>query len=269
MSLITTSSKIIGGSALAGFGLSFGRDVYKGTKKSIGKLLLLLIFVAALMLLYTTSVWLFRNYASLIGGFFKRLGALALFIPSYYITFGGLYAIFYLAYGWFGIELTLVPLEILALPIAEYSIEWRSYMGEFLSLVFNSVTETTTNNNDQNSIDGGKEIPGHMDQKILILVFFLQHLIIFFGVVGGVKHRTRRRTVWEAEEHNSEFLRNNGIEELDENNFRDSQGNRYRLHNIFEREIELFAEGRRNMRAYIQVDETGKFSSWSGLVSIA
>jgi hypothetical protein len=78
-----------------------------------------------------------------------------------------------------------------------------------------------------------------------------------------------RRLARAAEKHNAAFFAEHGIVELDSKHFRDSEDSRYRLENIFRSEIELFAEGKRNKRAYIEVDETGKSVSWSSLTSIA
>ena len=96
----------------------------------------------------------------------------------------------------------------------------------------------------------------------------VQHVLILAGLINGLRHRKKRRLVWEVEDHNAEFLERNGIEELDDEHFRDTEGNRYRLENVRPREVELFAEGRRGKRAYIGIDEDGRFTTWSGLTSI-
>ena len=267
MSLISTSSKIVGGSALAGFGLSIGRDVYKGTKKNSGQLILALLLMLAIFTLYMTSIWFFRNYRSFFGGMIKRIGAAIFFVPSYFVTFAGLYTAIYIPVAMLDLEMSFVPLEMFSVSIADYVVEWRSLLGEFLSRIFTSVGANS--GNEASSIGEPTGLRREVDQRILLAVFLLQHLIIFSGVLSGLRHRRKRQMAWTAEDHNSKFLHENGIEELDETHFRDSVGNRYRLHNVFLREIELFAEGKRNRRAYIQVDEAGKFTSWSGLTSIS
>ena len=267
MSLISTSSKIVGGSALAGFGLSIGRDVYKGTKKNSGQLILALLLMLAIFTLYMTSIWFFRNYRSFFGGMIKRIGAAIFFVPSYFVTFAGLYTAIYIPVAMLDLEMSFVPLEMFSVSIADYVVEWRSLLGEFLSRIFTSVGANS--GNEASSIGEPTGLRREVDQRILLAVFLLQHLIIFSGVLSGLRHRRKRQMAWTAEDHNSKFLHENGIEELDETHFRDSLGNRYRLHNVFLREIELFAEGKRNRRAYIQVDEAGKFTSWRGLTSIS
>ena len=104
--------------------------------------------------------------------------------------------------------------------------------------------------------------------ELSILILVVQHVLILAGIINGLRHRKRRRLVWEVEDHNAEFLELNGIEELDDEHFRDTDGNRYRLEDVRQSEIELFAEGRRGKRAYIGIDDDGRFTSWSGLTSI-
>ena len=58
--------------------------------------------------------------------------------------------------------------------------------------------------------------------------------------------------VWEAEDRNAEFFLEHGTEELDEERYRDSEGNRYRLEHVRSGGIELFAEGKRGKKAYIE-----------------
>ena len=90
----------------------------------------------------------------------------------------------------------------------------------------------------------------------------------------GIKHRKKRRLAWEAETHNSTFLEEHGLETVDVDDkgnlrLRDNvNGIGYRLSDDLNiaGELEFMALGRRNKRGYIQYDETGKFTSWSGLV---
>ena len=109
----------------------------------------------------------------------------------------------------------------------------------------------------------GEEVP-----VVATAIVAVQHGLILAGLINGLRHRRKRRLVWEVEDHNEEFFLEHGIEELDEEHYRDSEGNRYRLEYVRPSEIELFAEGRRGKRAYIGVDEEGRFITWSGLTSI-
>ena len=71
-SIARHAPSIVAGSALAGFGLSFGRDVYRKAKR-YWLLLMLLVCLAGV---FFSALWLFRNYRSMAGAIFKRLGAL-------------------------------------------------------------------------------------------------------------------------------------------------------------------------------------------------
>ena len=109
---------------------------------------------------------------------------------------------------------------------------------------------------------------GEDNAELSIVLLIVQHVLILAGLVNGLRHRKKRRQVWEVEDHNAEFFEQHGIEELDDEHFRDTEGNRYRLEDVRPGEIELFAEGRRGRRAYIGIDEDGRFTTWSGLTSI-
>ena len=101
-----------------------------------------------------------------------------------------------------------------------------------------------------------------------LFAFIGVNFVVLLGVLSGIKHKNKRRLAWDIEKHNERFLEENEIEELDEINFRDANGNRFKIENIFAGEIEFMAVGKRNKRAYIKIDDCGKFLSWSGIVSL-
>lgn len=80
--LIKKTTKILGGSAVAGLGLSFGRDVYKKTKNDKDGILILLVLIAAAVGIYVSGLIFGRNHRSLAGGIFSRIGAVLILIPS-------------------------------------------------------------------------------------------------------------------------------------------------------------------------------------------
>ena len=136
--------------------------------------------------------------------------------------------------------------------------------------------EPTTNVLVTHAIETGLFAPvfGHLVSSLemssfLGITFLLQNLLVLAGCLTGYFQSKKRRLAWEAEAHNVSFFDENGLEQLDDNNLRDIEGNRFRLKNMFANEIEFIAEGRRSKRAYIKYDETGKYTEWSGLVSIA
>ena len=87
MSIDSMAPRIVAGSALAGFGLSLGRDTYKQTKKDADVLILFLLIILVLGFfiygLFLSSVWIFRNYQTLVGTIFKKFFALVVFVFFY------------------------------------------------------------------------------------------------------------------------------------------------------------------------------------------
>lgn len=71
--------KILGGSVVAGFGLSAGRDLYRKTKKN----LLMALIVICLIGIFFGGVWLARQYETALGAIFGRLGALVVLVGSF------------------------------------------------------------------------------------------------------------------------------------------------------------------------------------------
>ena len=233
MSIDSMAPRIVAGSALAGFGLSLGRDTYKQTKKDADVLILFLLIILVLGFfiygLFLSSVWLFRNYQTLVGTIFKKFFALVVFV------------FFYIAP-----VVALLNLEPTTEGLVTHAIE----TGRFAPIFGHLVSSLGTS-------------------SFLGITFLLQNLLVLAGCLTGYVQRKKRRLAWEAEAHNVSFFDENGIEQLDDNNLRDSEGNRFRLKNTFANELEFIAEGRRSKRAYIKYDETGKYTEWSGLVSIA
>ena len=88
-SLIQYAPSIVAGSALAGFGLSFGRDVYRKAKKNLPLILVLVCLVG----IFFSGIWLFRNYRTVWGTIFKKLGALIVLLGSSVIVYGCVFLI--------------------------------------------------------------------------------------------------------------------------------------------------------------------------------
>lgn len=70
---------IVAGSALAGFGLAFGRDVYRQTKKNWP----IVAILACLVGVFFSAMWLFRNYRAPADILLKKFGALITLIVSF------------------------------------------------------------------------------------------------------------------------------------------------------------------------------------------
>ncbi len=114
-SLIKKTTKLLGGSAIAGFGFSFGRDIYRGTKKNKDSIFMLLVALAAMVGTYLSGLWITRNYQTVAGSVFKRIGALIIFVPSFVITacVMGFLAFIITSFGDLKVELyRLGPIEL-------------------------------------------------------------------------------------------------------------------------------------------------------------
>ena len=213
--LIRHAPSIIAGSALAGFGLSFGRDAYRKAKEKWP----LVVILVCLVGVFFASMWLFRNYRTATGSLFKTLGAL--------IILAGLGAGLYYAL-------------VVAFPVVVANEEQADVIIE----------------------------------NVQFYGFGLYGILFLAGGLVGIKHQKKRRQAWEAETHNAAFLLEQGLETVDV----DDKGNLrlrdpineigYRLSDDLNvaGELEFIALGKRNKRAYIEYDGTGKFVSWSGLV---
>ena len=227
-SIAQLAPTIIAGSALSGFGLSFGRDVYRKTKENWPLLVLLVTFVGV----FFSGLWLFRNYRTVTGTIFKKFSALILFVVS------------------------VVGLYLLMMAAAPFFI-----------LVFGPVVAALVN------IVGAKFAGGTILASFILLVS-IQVIMFLTGAFVGIRHRKKRRWAWEAEMHNKRFLVENGLQVI-------SSDEHFRLKDIQENlnyrfiedlditgSFEFILIGHRNKRAYIEYDETGKFTSWSGLTKL-
>lgn len=257
MSLASTVPKILAGSATAGFGLSLGRDIYKSSKNNGGFLLAVFVFIVALWLYVQSWTWMFRNYKTLFGSILIKVLSVATLALGAVFT-GLLLAFIGLIINEFitdpsanepliSYSILVWLSEYIALPIYNFSAELLGYsqVGVFL--------ETTA---------------GIGKKWIISIVTWGFVLFAALGIKRGISQRKQRRLAWEAEAHNYEFMNKIGLAELGNNQFIDEEGNRYRLENEFNSMLELFPLGRRNKRAYIEFDETGKFTNWTGIVKI-
>ena len=98
-------------------------------------------------------------------------------------------------------------------------------------------------------------------------LFWIPVAIFTLGVLIGMFQRKKRKHAWEAETYNANFLSKNGFSEQD-GFIIDESGQRYRVENTTPKHIELFPVRRRGKRGYLRLDNTGKISSWSGMVKV-
>jgi hypothetical protein len=241
--LIKTSAKILGGSAIAGFGLSFGRDVYKTSKKNLKKIGFILLLAGLLIGTYTGGVWLARNYETIWGSIFKRIGALILLVPCFLVLMG-ISGFAFILVSETGKGST--PQEITR---AEPAYGSASGSG--------SLEQAAT---------GDIELE---DLYLLRQAFYLPGGILLIGLIAGSIQRKKRRDVWEAEHANEQFMTAQGLVEHEDGTIEEeSTGQHYRIDHVGSRRITLFPIGRRGRRAYINIDTDGKYSEFTGLMSL-
>jgi len=262
MSLISIAPQIVAGSALAGFGSSFGRDVYRRATKTGWRIWLFIVFfvivVMSLVGSFFTGLWIGRNYENFLKGLIVNIFSLTLFLLLVGILWSALALPF--------VSSDLDATETFGSPkyVSEFLVNLlASEFGAvawFLDVIGinNYLAETASNLRQETRIDA---------LVTASATVALSHLLFFAGLIKGIFQRSKRRNAWEAEISNKAFLEGVGLTEIEEEMYTDAEGITYRFNSASPDRIVLFAVGRRNKRAYLEFDETGKYVSWSGLVS--
>lgn len=92
--------------------------------------------------------------------------------------------------------------------------------------------------------------------------------LTLFGMMIGLFRRRRRLKRFAAIEHNEAFLAENGFKETlgrDVTHY-DADGNALRFLEASPDRLSFMVVGRRGRRAYIDLDESGRMLSYSGIV---
>lgn len=255
MALGSDVARQIGGAAVAAFGFSLGGEVYKSTRKNQGKLVFGLIVVTVIAVtvfgVFYAGLWLFRNYRDMESAILGRLGAILALLAS---AVGGIFPLLVLSMG-----LVEIPL------VRNYFPEGMPLPGILYDLEY-AVRWLWDGLGSENIFRG--EYGAQYDMSHVLMMKWLVILTaLSLGSLVGLSQRGKRAAFWAAEDHNKDFLSKTGISEKDNGQLVDSFGNIFRVESQTTREIELFAVGRRNRRAYISLDGAGKMTDWSGLVS--
>ena len=236
MSVLRLAPHIVFGSALAGFGLSFGRDVYRGFKKNWPTILTLFVLLSGFLGMYCAGLWFARNHRPWWLGIFYRLGTIALvYVCLIILAIIGSMADSIFEAG--------TPAILFSYAVA--LVTGQIGLGEFI----------------EEATKGGGDI---------FLFFMLGGVVlVIIGLAVGFFQRRRRRKAWRADQHNEEFFAEHGLTTLREDRLRDDQDNGYELDDVFPEhgELEFKVLGRRGKRAYLEFDEEGKYTSWSGVVT--
>lgn len=222
-SLVSSVSHSIFGTAVAGFGFSLGRDVYKKFKEISHIILILLVGFSALALPFIAASKIFRWYPiGKIKWFFtKFLLWMVIYLLGFVIAFCFLMSLQ---------ELKLINSSV-------------DYFG----------------------------INASEDQAAIIYSFVFVSFFYLLGFIDGIRKRSKRKLIYQLEVDNSNFLVDVGIYETDgSNSFThiDADGNWLRLEGIGHDFVEFFVVGKRNKRAYIYIDSSGRFSEYTGVVSL-
>lgn len=251
MSLARSIPSIVAGSAAAGFGLGFGRDLYRGTKRNLGTLGVLVGIVAFLVLpvvgIFIALRALALNYEARRGAVRSRAQALLLLLLSLVV---GAAPLLYL--GNVIVALTTGPNAFPApsggpLYAAEY---WTFFPTQWVLGATYPMG---------GSLIGGSSVP----VKWAIIAASAA-----CGLAAGLASRRARRRMFDAVAHNHRFLDEVGLEEVGEGEFQDADGQHYRIDDRSARQVALFPIGRRNRRGFLDVDQDGRFTNWSGLVKV-
>jgi len=222
-SLVSSVSNSIFGTAVAGFGFSLGRDVYRKFKEISHVLLILCIGFSSFTFPFIAASKIFRWYPiSKVRWFFAK------FL---------LWMVVYLL----GFVITFCFLKMLqSFELIRFSID---FFGVDVSA----------------------------DQAVIIYSFVFVSFFYLLGVVDGIRKRSKRKSIHQIEVDNNRFLEDVGIYETDgSSSFThiDVDGNWLRLENIGHDFVEFFVVGKRNKRAYIYIDSFGRFSEYTGVISL-
>lgn len=236
--LIKTSARIFGGSSVAGMGFSFGRDIYRKAKKERGFLVTIFLIGLAFFGNYTGGVWIGRNYKTTVEAILKRVVAVLFIVPSFII-----------------LAVTVSLIQHLFDDDSSPSIDRIQQKSEELL-------------SDQSAaLSIGEH--GHEESFLTLIGIVVPVGIISIGYFAGNQQRRKRQQVWDAEEHNERFMETYGLIEHEDGTIEDiSTGQNYRVDNVGKRRITLFPIGRRGKRAYITINETGKYDEFSGITRV-
>lgn len=232
-SVVRYAPGIVAGSALAGFGLSLGRDAYKKAKR-YWPILLVLVCLAGV---YFAGMWLFRNYRTLAGSIIKKIGALiTLSFSCFGVYAGAAVAVFVFTPGVPAYREGIgdVPLDSVNVAISNlfsFPLLWIIIVQGMLFIA------------------GAAVGIGHRRKRRL--AWEAEEHNECFLTEHGLE-------VIDADEKGNLRLRDH------------SSTVGYRLMDDLELagELEFMALGKRNKRSYLQYDGTGKYTNWTGLTDI-
>ncbi len=221
-SLVTRVSSTVFGTAVAGFGFSFGRDIYRKFKKGFVYLIVPALLLATVILPFLSASKTFRWHpiSFLRWIFSKFFFWLCITSISAYITY------------------------ILILCIESILRDMDAYAG---------VT-----------------FYGYSLTKIEFILVYTGFFYLI-GALDGIRRRKKRKYIYNIEVENSRFLDKIGLTEVDGSSsftHMDSEGNKFRIEGVGKDLVEFFVVGRRGKRAFIYLDDDGRFIEYSGIANV-
>jgi hypothetical protein len=282
--LSKTVGKIFGGSAIAGMGFALGRDVYSNTKNDKnfrGKVLAIFILGISIFGVYSSGVLIARNYKGFWSGFFHRLLGLVILVPS----LGILCLISAIIFESLAHSKNFIKppdqqamhagqnIEVRrAIPVSS-TFQQNSFNDPDSAIEVRRATPVSGQFADQQIVRHA--LPNSIQSNDQNRIQFSPNILIFpscilgIGLISGLAQRRKRRNIWRTEELNKTFLEDHHLQETENSNIKDqSTGQVYRIQNIQRDGITLFPIGRRSKRAYILIDNAGRFQEYTGMVEV-
>lgn len=228
--LAASTSQLIYGYSVAGFGFSLGRGIFQGVKKSWQLVVLAVVLAGAILLPIMSSSKVARWYPiGFSGWLFKKL-----LLWSF---------------------VSLVGLGLVVLIVIMFA-QSPIVLAEMKAFLFTA--------------DLINQKQAEFEIAIVMSVLLWLGLTLI-GLIHGTVLRGKRKLAHELEKHNQNFLNEQGIKEVASSGtftHVDPSGEKLRFNAIGPELAEFFVVGRRNKRAYLMMDEQGRFTQYTGIVSL-
>lgn len=220
--------RTVANAATLGFGFSLGRDIYKKSKNSFSSFLYLLIVITIFLFPFLAASKSYRWYP-----LSSLKWVFSVFLP----------------WSLAAIITTLIPYCFF------YLIgDWNNF-GSYINS------------------DNFAEINNFKGYSINFLHYHALFFIVIYslGFIHAAFQRNKRKTFYYIEEYNNNYLNSIGIKKIDgasKYTHLDHDGNYLRLISIGRDVIEFFVVGKRGRRAFIYLDDAGKYQKYSGIVKV-
>jgi hypothetical protein len=228
-SLASSTSNLMFGTAVAGFGYSLGRGGFKGLKNILPVFFAIFILFGAILFPFVSMSQISRWYP---------MGMLKWFFLKF------------LVWG----MVSAIGFSLIALIVFMLSQD-AIVMTEMKNLLSSTPLSDLK-----------------FENKIVIgCSVLIWSILSLFGFIDGYRIRNKRKQAHQLELDNQRFLDDCGIREVegaDSFTHVDSVGEKLKFISTGKDAAEFRVVGRRNKRAFIFIDKNGKFTQYSGVVSL-